>query len=511
MTALTAGGHHALIQSKNFGDLFRSRAATPGDALVEPLGGRIVTYSALDAACDGFARGLSRARLGPDARVAILALNRWEYVAALFGAMRAGVVPVPINTKLPAATIAYICEDAGVRCAFVDSAHADRVPAGIQSIDFDADWSAFLDGGTFASADVQARDVALQIYTSGTTGRPKGVLLGHEGQIWNAESLARSRRLGRDATMLIAAPLYHKNALVAVKIALAAGGRAVLLPRFDARAYIEAIGRYRVTSLSGVPTMYQLVLAERELLARTDVSSVRSISVGSAPASTALLESLSLTFPAAAVAGNYGLTEGGPVPFGTHPDGISRPHGSIGFPLADVECRLVGGSGPDEGVLHVRNPGVMQGYHNRPDETAKRLVNGWLDTQDVMRRDAAGFYYFIGRADDMFKCGGESIFPAEVEALVERHGDVLQAAVVPVADALKGQVPVAFVVRQPGGAVDEASLKQFALAHGPAYQHPRRIIFLDAMPLAGTNKIDRAALRALADAAMQARPLERRA
>ncbi len=159
-----------------------------------------------------------------------------------------------------------------------------------------------------------------------------------------------------------------------------------------------------------------------------------------------------------------------------------------------VECRLVGSAGPDEGVLHVRNPGVMQGYHNRPDETARRLTDGWLDTQDVMRRDADGFYYFVGRADDMFKCGGESIFPAEVEALVERHADVLQAAVVPVDDALKGQVPVAFVVRQPDSAVDEAELKRFALAHGPAYQHPRRVLFVTEMPLAGTNKIDKRVL-----------------
>lgn len=495
----------------NFGDIFRRWATDRGDALAEPLVGRTVTYAEFDAACDGIARGLHRAGIGPGARIGILAHNRWEYVAVLFGAMRAGVVPVPINIKLPAETIAFICTDAGVTRVFADRDHCARVPSGLAVTGFEDDWADFLDPGPFASVPTAGDDVALQIYTSGTTGRPKGVLLGHAGQIWNAEVLAHSRRLGRDATMLIAAPLYHKNALVAAKIAFAAGGRAVLLPRFDARAYIEAIGRYRVTSLSGVPTMYQLVLAERDLLARTDLSSVRSISVGSAPASGALLESLARVFPRAAVAGNYGLTEGGPVPFGSHPNGLARPHGSIGFPLAGVECRLVGGTGPDEGVLHVRNPGVMRGYHNRPEETARRLVDGWLDTQDVMRRDAAGFYYFVGRADDMFKCGGESIFPAEVEALLEMHRDVLQAAVVPVPDQLKGQVPIAFVVRQPGSSIGEDDLKRFALARGPAYQHPRRVVFVEAMPLAGTNKVDRAALRAAADRVIAERPLERRA
>ena len=482
--------------SGNFGDVFRAHDAD-GVALIEfgdgVRGERPLSYGELNRLCDAFARGLGRAGNVPGDRVGILAFNRLEYVIALFGAMRAGVVPVPVNIRQPAATIAFILNDAGARTCFADAEHRALVPDGIACVSLDDEWDRFLEPGSFASVAPDARDTALQIYTSGTTGRPKGVLLGHAGQIWNASVLARSRSLDATSAMLISAPLYHKNALVALKIALTAGGRAILLPRFDARRYIEAIGWHRATSLSGVPTMYQLVLAERELLARTDVSSVRSISVGSAPGSAALLEQLQRAFPTALVVGNYGLTEGGPVPFGAHPKGLPRPRGSVGYPLAGVECRL-DGAAPDQGVLHTRNPGVMLGYHNLPEETARRLRDGWLDTQDVMRRDEAGFYYFVGRADDMFKCGGESIFPAAVEALLERHAAVLQAAVVPAEDALKGHVPVAFVVLQQDAAADEAALRQFALANGPAYAHPRRIAILDRLPLSGTNKIDRAAL-----------------
>jgi acyl-CoA synthetase (AMP-forming)/AMP-acid ligase II len=484
--------------SGNFGDVFRAHPAG-GAALIEfgdgVRGERPLDYGELGRLCDAFARGLGRAGNVSGHRIGILALNRLEYVVTLFGAMRAGVVPVPVNIRQPAATIDFILRDAGVRTCFADAEHRALVPEGVACVSLDDGWDAFLDPGAFTSVAPDARDTALQIYTSGTTGRPKGVLLGHEGQIWNASVLARSRSLDSSSAMLISAPLYHKNALVALKIALTAGGRAILLPRFDARRYIEAIGRHRATSLSGVPTMYQLVLAEHDLLARTDLRSVRSISVGSAPASTALLDQLKRAFPTALVVGNYGLTEGGPVPFGVHPKGLPRPRGSVGYPLDGVECRLAGPAS-DQGVLHTRNPGVMLGYHNRPEETAARLRDGWLDTQDVMRRDEAGFYYFVGRADDMFKCGGESIFPTAVEALLERHEAVLQAAVVPTEDSLKGHVPVAFVVLQQGAAADEAALKQFALANGPAYAHPRRIAILDRLPLSGTNKIDRAALLA---------------
>jgi len=182
--------------------------------------------------------------------------------------------------------------------------------------------------------------------------------------------------------------------------------------------------------------------------------------------------------------------------FANHPEGKPRPATSIGYPLEGCEIRL--DPGPDEGVLLTRNPGVMAAYHNLPEETARRLEDGWFDTGDVCRRDADGFYYFVGRTDDMFVCGGENVYPGDVESTLERHPDVLQAAVLPVDHALKGQVPVAFVVARPSAGLTEQAVKEWALAHGPAYQHPRRVFLVAELPLAGTNKIDRAALKARA-------------
>jgi acyl-CoA synthetase (AMP-forming)/AMP-acid ligase II len=149
----------------------------------------------------------------------------------------------------------------------------------------------------------------------------------------------------------------------------------------------------------------------------------------------------------------------------------------------------------DEGELALRNPGILLGYHNLPDETAKRLRDGWYYTGDVFRRDRDGFYYFVGRTDDMFVSGGENIFPGEVEGLLESHPQIAQACVVPVPDDIKGEKPFAFVVVRPGRRLTEDDVKQYALAKAPAYQHPRRVVFVDELPMAGTNKIDRAALR----------------
>jgi acyl-CoA synthetase (AMP-forming)/AMP-acid ligase II len=283
---------------------------------------------------------------------------------------------------------------------------------------------------------------------------------------------------------------------------LAPGGRVVLLARFDARRYIEAIGRYGITILTGVPTMYALILQQADLLARTDLSSVRALSMGSAPASGPLLDNLARTFPKAAINLNYGITEGGPILLSwKHPAGLKRPRYTVGYPLPGVELRFADGPGPDEGILHTRNPGVMLGYHNLPQDTARVLQDGWLDTGDILKRDAQGWLYFVGRADDMFVCGGENIYPGEVESLLERHPDVMQAAVVPAPNELKAHVPYAYVVRRPGAAATEDALKQFALKNGPVYAHPRRVFFVDALPLAGTNKIDRKALQARAAAA----------
>jgi long-chain acyl-CoA synthetase len=152
----------------------------------------------------------------------------------------------------------------------------------------------------------------------------------------------------------------------------------------------------------------------------------------------------------------------------------------------------------EEGELQIRSPGLMNGYHNRPELARPFTPDGFYRTGDVFQRDADGFYTFVGRRDDMFVSGGENIFPGEVEAVLERHPSIQQACVVPVADDIKGTKPVAFVVLKPGASLAAEDVKRFALEHAPAYQHPRHVWLVDTIPLASTNKVDRTTLKRVA-------------
>jgi acyl-CoA synthetase (AMP-forming)/AMP-acid ligase II len=463
--------------------------------LADPAAPREWSLGALDAVAAAVARGLVARGGKRGDRIAILAANGAEYLAVFLGALRAGLVAVPVNLKLPPATIAYILEDAGASTVFVDRERRAALPDGLAAVELGAELELFLDQGVFATVEPEPDEVAMILYTSGSTGVPKGVPLTHAGAVWAGEHRRRATPGLERHRLLVAAPFYHMNALwLCFTLALPGGACVVLLPRFSARAYIEAIGRHRCTWLAAVPTMMALVLQDKDALAHVDRSSVQRVALGSAPLTQALVDRVKTVFPGALVTNGYGTTESGPVAFGPHPRGLPRPDVALGYPADGVDVRLVAGEDfdADEGVLQIRTPALMPGYLNLPHKTAEVMTaDGYYVTGDVMRRDADGFYYFVDRADDMFVCGGENIYPGEVETMLERHPGIRQACVVPVPDAIKGAKPVAFVVPATAGGPSAEAVKQWALANGPAYQHPRHVELVDALPLAGTGKIDR--------------------
>ncbi len=201
--------------------------------------------------------------------------------------------------------------------------------------------------------------------------------------------------------------------------------------------------------------------------------------------------------PNARVMNAYGTTEAGPIVFAGHPDGRPTPPFTLGYAHPKVQLRLRDEAGQEskEGVLEIKSPALMNRYHNRPELGTVFTPDGYYVTGDVFRLDDDGFYAFVGRRDDMFVCGGENIYPGEVEAMLERHPAVAQACVVPVDDDIKGQKPVAFIVLRAHASATEDEIKKFALEHAAAFQHPRRIWFVDSMPLASTQKIDRSLLK----------------
>lgn len=488
-------------------DASRDPQATALIDLADPAAPRSWSYGELDALCNAVARGLVAAGLPRGASVGVMAANSAHALAVMLGSMRAGMVSVPLNPRAGSETLAYMVRNSEVKLMFADEA-ALPVATGLPGLDrvvplHGPDFTAFTRPGPFKTPVSTADETALVLYTSGSTGRPKGVLLSHRSQVLIAAGYATpfmAECLASGPT-IVAAPLFHMNATVNTTHVFMLHGAIVLMPRFEVRGFIDAVSRYRVSVLSGVPTMTAMMAQEQSALTAADFSNVKLVVIGSAPLSATVLAQVQQLFAKAAVINSYGTTETGAGYFGAHPQGKARPFMSVGHAQPHAKLRLVDGQGQEvheQGVLEVHCATRMSGYQNLPELTAERLRDGWIHTGDIMRRDADGWYYFIGRDDDMFVCAGENLYPGQVERLLERHPDVLEVCVVPLADELRGHMPVAFVVPRPGSAPTEQQLKDHVLALAAPHLHPRRVWFIAQMPLAGTNKIDRHALKARA-------------
>jgi acyl-CoA synthetase (AMP-forming)/AMP-acid ligase II len=500
---------------ENLGFFFHETAAAFPDrvALIDLWGEkeRTLTYGRLNERSDRFAGLLQRRGMRPGDRLALLIGNRSEYVEAFFGAMRAGVVPVPLNIKQTPSILEFMIVDAGCAAAVVDPASAE---IGLKIVDAlklrlkitlgeaPAGWIGYETALAEASADYIAAlspdGIAFQPYTAGSTGRPKGVRLTHDGMLWSVRETQRNWPTEATEVGLVAVPLFHKNAMRGtIKPVLCAGAKAVIMPHFEPKSFLEAASRYRVTFTGGVPAIFAMLLQHRDLIENLDLSKLKAFAIGSAVVPAELIDSLERAFRGVKVKESYGLTEGGG-PLREPLSGAKSPRGSCGTVSAGYEVKLVSSDGREEvseGELWTRSPTVTRGYHNLPDVTREKIVDGWLRTGDVFRVDKDGFYFFLGRVDDMFSCGGENIYPKEVENLLFAHPAVRDACVVPIPHEVKGLVPAAAVALHARARVTPDELKAFCLERGPAYAHPRKIVIVDELPLSGAGKPDRKAIQ----------------
>jgi len=479
----------------------------------------VLTFGDLEQRCNRMANALVSLGIGPTDRVALMFTNDYRFIESLLGVMRVGAVPVPLNIRMGDDALIYVIADSESVVLIANSETAARARTLVSQIPslrhFIVDGEAAGESLNYeqvlqASSDVFARrktapdDVCMQPYTSGSTGKPKGVLLTHGGQIWNTDLLCKLEAFDYRERALVAVPLYHKNAMLgAVKPMLLCGGSMVILPGFDPVQVIRSIARYKVTYMTGVPAMFTRILSQKEELSRSDVKSLRYAVCGSAEVSEELVAEFQRTFPEAIMAESYGLTEGGPDPISNCRYGLIK-RGSCGRQIPGSDVKIVGEDGmtelgPNEvGELITRNPGLAKGYWKLPEVTKKKFRDGWLYTGDLMRCDEDGFFYFVGRKDDMINVSGENVYPKEIVDVLLRHPNVREAYVIPVRHPVKGAVPVAFVVQSQAGTSAE-EIKEFYLKHGTPYAYPRQIYFLETMPLGGTGKVDRAQLAKLAE------------
>lgn len=482
----------------NFGELAQRAALLYPDKVVIEQGDLELTYGELERRTRQVAALLAREGVGRGERVLILLANDLRFPEILLGTLRAGAIAVPVNIKLGAGQLAYIADHSESVAVIGQREFVDSLPAYQRTFvvgdDYD-DAVALMDSG-FDSAAVAETDEALLMYTSGSTGRPKGVQLSHANKWWQARSAAETMMWKPSDKALVTGPLYHANALWGCLLPmLYVGGSLAILPGFDPEGVLAAIDRYRPTYTSGTPAMFNLLLAQREALGRYDVSSIELLECGSAPVPEELMRALKETF-GCEVCETYGLTEGGANVIS--PRWGIKKLGSTGLPVPGVEIRIVDPESERDcttgevGELWSRSGANAIGYLKEPDVTAAKFTQeGWLKTGDLVKADEQGYIYFCGRVDDMISVGGENVYPKEVETILLAHPAVDDVCVVPAPHPVKGEAPVAWVVAREPDSISEEELKQWFLERGPAYAHPRRVFFLDALPVSGTNKLDR--------------------
>ncbi|MEV5831437.1 AMP-binding protein [Spirillospora sp. NPDC052242] len=453
------------------------------EAVVDLGTGRRLDYAELWETSSGIAGGLVRAGVRPGDRVAIRLPNGADWCLAFLGATLAGAVPVPVNTRLAAAEVEFIVRDSGA-AAVLDGS------------------SALPHGGRPRDADPLPGEPAAIFYTSGTTGRPKGAVLSHRALLSAVEQCRRVLELGPVEPMrnLIAAPLFHVLASgVQWLPALAAGGTAVIMPAFEAGAWLRAVRDERVDVLNGVPAMYWRALRHpgfRDL----DVSRIRRVSYGAAPTPPAQVRALLEAFPAARMAPGYGLTEAPGVTCLVHEDVLDHAD-TVGTAVPATELALLGPEATrGVGQLLVRGPQVMSGYWNRPDATARSLRSGWLHTGDLVDVDDRGRVRILDRRTDLINRGGENVYSVEVERVLAAHPALEEVAVVGVPDAMMGQKVGAVAVPRPGETVDPGELVRLAGERLADFKVPQYLVLQDdPLPRNAGGKVDKVALRARSD------------
>jgi len=496
-------------------------AKSPGQiALVDPEKGESVTFSELErrvCALSGFLRqsGVKRGD-----RVAFFLNDATEFPVSLFAASHIGAIFVPINYRVSAEELHYICEDSRPAALIFDGdgrAIVERVKDRLSSIDLylftgdentgfsicfrDAVSKSVPDG---IAQEIAEDDVACILYTSGTTGRPKGVVYTHRTFVGSGRAWTNPAKYTPQDRSIALGPMYHVGPMLASFMpTLHMGGSNVILKQFDAAKVLEWIKEFQITVMWATPTHINMMLSTEEV-EQYDVSSLRMIQYSGAPIHLPLLKRLRSVWGDVGLINAYGATELVGVTC-VYPEEHDDHLGSVGKALPETFVRLVrpGRGEPDAtvqrgevGEIIVRAPWVMKEYYNLPEKTAEVIKGDWYFTGDLANTDPEGYIHFVEREDDMIISGGENIYPLEVENVISAHEKVKAVAVVGMPHEKWGEVVAAFVVKA-DDTVTQEELDQFCLSSDQLarFKRPRRYVFVAELPTTSSGKVDKKVLR----------------
>ncbi len=481
--------------------------------------GRTTTWRQLRDRVRALADALGRRGVSFGDRVAVLMGNRPEFMETVLAANRLGAIAVPLNFRLTGPEASYILADAGARLLVVDdfaagigrdvvALSAEPLPAvvvGGAGWDGTEDYEALIaEGGDPAPAvDVPEDAPALIMYTSGTTGRPKGAVLTHLNLQGQALTIIRAFHLhGEGEVNVVAAPMFHIGAIGSIVPLILIGGTLVVLPSgaFDFGRVLGLLQEERVTSIFLVPTQWQALCAD-PTVAERDLSALRVTSWGAAPASDTLLRRMAEVFPDALNVAVFGQTEMSPVTCVLEGRDALRKLGSVGRPIPTVAARVVDREMNDVppgavGEIVYRGPTLMEGYWRNPEATAEAFAGGWFHSGDLVRVDDEGFVYVVDRAKDMIISGGENVYCAEVENVLEGHPAIREVGVVGRPHPKWGETPVAVVaLREPATSLDIEELRSWASQYLARYKLPTALVLTDALPRNASGKVVKDVLR----------------
>ncbi|UFZ07110.1 long-chain fatty acid--CoA ligase [Bradyrhizobium ontarionense] len=487
----------------------RNAAFTPHKPAIH-FEGTTLTYAEFSDRIARMARALkSEFGVGRGDRVAILSLNRPDYLVLLYACARLGAILVPLNWRLAVAEQVFILSDAAAKVLVLEQAFAPVLPAlppetAPVGIDFVPSNGLIIDElltrgrGDDRNPHIDLSCPLLIVYTSGTTGRPKGAVLRQEALLWNGVMSQHMHGLTSDDHVLTVLPLFHVGGLnIQTTPALHYGATVTLHARFTPDSTLATIAAARPTLTVLVPATIQAV-TEHPGWATADLSSLKAVATGSSIVPPALIDRIiARGVPVLQV---YGSTETCPIAIYTRLGGDLSRTGSTGLPGLCCEAKIIDRDGDElaagvAGEIEVRGPNVFYEYWGNAKATQQAIQDGWYRTGDIARRDAEGYFWVLERKNNMIISGGENVYPAEIERVLGEHPDVVECGVIGRPDPRWDEVPVAFVVKRQGCSLDAETLRAHLQSQLARFKVPRDIVFVDDLPRTALGKVQHHVLR----------------